>query len=55
MQGACVFILLEEKTDPDRKTATILHCKALENNWQLFERKPSVGKKVASLVPVLQD
>jgi dihydropyrimidine dehydrogenase (NAD+) subunit PreT len=46
-EGACVFNLLEEKPIEIAKLQQYSTAKALENNWQLFERKPSVGKKVA--------
>src|SRR6188508_3623048 len=46
-EGACVYNLLEEKPIEIAKLQQYSTAKALENNWQLFERKPSVGKKVA--------
>jgi len=46
-EGACVFNLLEEEPIPIAKLQRYSTEKAMENNWQLFERKPSVGKKVA--------
>jgi dihydropyrimidine dehydrogenase (NAD+) subunit PreT len=46
-EGACVFNLMEEKPIEIAKLQQYSTAKALENNWQLFERKPSVGKKVA--------
>jgi dihydropyrimidine dehydrogenase (NAD+) subunit PreT len=48
-EGACVFNLLEEKPIEIAKLQQYSTTKALESNWQLFERKPSVGKKVAIL------
>ena len=46
-EGACVYNLLEEQPIPIAKLQRFSTEKALENNWQLFERKPSTGKKVA--------
>src|SRR5215204_5812723 len=46
-EGACVFNLLEEKPIEIAKLQQYSTAKALENNWQLFERKPAMGKKVA--------
>jgi len=46
-EGACVFNLLEEEPIQIARLQQYSTTKALENNWQLFERKPSVGKKVA--------
>ena len=46
-EGACVFNLLEEEPIQIARLQQYSAAKALENNWQLFERKPSVGKKVA--------
>jgi dihydropyrimidine dehydrogenase (NAD+) subunit PreT len=46
-EGACVFNLLEEAPIPIAKLQRYSTEKAMENNWQLFERNPSVGKKVA--------
>ena len=46
-EGACVFNLLEEEPIPIAKLQRYSTEKAMENNWQLFERKPPVGKKVA--------
>ncbi|MEP7372527.1 MAG: NAD(P)-dependent oxidoreductase [Chitinophagaceae bacterium] len=46
-EGACVYNLLEEEPIPIAKLQRYSTEKAMENNWQLFERKPSVGKKVA--------
>jgi dihydropyrimidine dehydrogenase (NAD+) subunit PreT len=46
-EGACVFNLLEEEPIQIARLQQYSTAKALENNWQLFERKPSVGKKVA--------
>ena len=46
-EGACVFNLLEEEPIQIARLQQYSTAKALENNWQLFDRKPSVGKKVA--------
>lgn len=46
-EGACVYNLLEEEPIPIAKLQRYSTEKAMEKNWQLFERKPSVGKKVA--------
>jgi dihydropyrimidine dehydrogenase (NAD+) subunit PreT len=46
-EGACVYNLLEEEPIPIAKLQRYSTEKAMENKWQLFQRKPSVGKKVA--------
>jgi glutamate synthase (NADPH/NADH) small chain len=46
-EGACVFNLLEEEPIQIARLQQYSTAKALENNWQLFQRKPSVGQKVA--------
>ncbi len=46
-EGACVFNLLEEEPIQIARLQQYSTAKALENNWQLFQRKPSIGKKVA--------
>ncbi len=46
-EGACVYNLLEEEPIPIAKLQRYSTEKAMKENWQLFERKPSVGKKVA--------
>lgn len=46
-EGACVFNLLEEEPIQIARLQQYSTAQALENNWQLFERKPSVGKKIA--------
>jgi dihydropyrimidine dehydrogenase (NAD+) subunit PreT len=46
-EGACVYNLLEEEPIPIAKLQRYSTEKAMENNWQLFKRKSSVGKKVA--------
>ncbi len=46
-EGACVYNLMEEEAIPIAKLQRYSTEKAMERNWQLFERKPSAGKKVA--------
>src|ERR1700744_3408572 len=46
-EGACVYNLMEEEAIPIAKLQRYSTEKALENKWQLFERKRSTGKKVA--------
>ena len=46
-EGACVYNLLEEEAIPIARLQRYSTDKAMENKWQLFERKPSIGKKVA--------
>jgi glutamate synthase (NADPH/NADH) small chain len=46
-EGSCVFNLLNEPPIPIAKLQRYSTEMALEKNWQLFERKPSVGKKAA--------
>lgn len=46
-EGACVYNLLEEAPIPIARLQRYSTEKAMENNWQLFERKKSTGKKVA--------
>ncbi len=46
-EGACVFNLMEEAPIPIAKLQRYSTEKALEQNWQLFQRKPSNGKRVA--------
>lgn len=46
-EGACVYNLLDEEPIQIARLQQYSTAKALENNWQLFERKPSTGKKVA--------
>lgn len=46
-EGACVYNLLEEEPIPIAKLQRYSTEKALENKWQLFQRKASTGKKVA--------
>jgi len=49
-EGACVYNLLDEEAIPIARLQQYATTKAMENNWQLFERKPSIGKKVAVVV-----
>lgn len=46
-EGACVYNLLEEEPIHIARLQRYSTENAMEKNWQLFERKPSVGKKVA--------
>jgi len=46
-EGACVYNLMHEEAIPIAKLQRYSTEKALEKNWNLFERKPAVGKKVA--------
>lgn len=46
-EGACVYNLLEEEPIPIAKLQRYSTEKAMQNNWQLFQRKASTGKKVA--------
>ena len=46
-EGACVYNLMEEEPIPIAKLQRYSTEKAMENKWQLFNRNPSVGKKVA--------
>lgn len=46
-EGACVYNLLEEEPIQIARLQQYSTMKALEENWQLFQRKPSNGKKVA--------
>ncbi len=46
-EGACVYNLLEEEPIPIAKLQRYSTEKAMENKWQLFQRKASTGKKVA--------
>src|SRR5258705_1189570 len=46
-EGACVYNLLEEEPIQIARLQQYSTMKALDGNWQLFERKPSNGKKVA--------
>ena len=46
-EGACVYNLMEETPIHIAKLQRYSTEMAMENKWQLFERKPLVGKKVA--------
>ncbi len=46
-EGACVYNLLEEEPIQIARLQRYSTEKAMDKNWQLFERKPSTGKKVA--------
>jgi dihydropyrimidine dehydrogenase (NAD+) subunit PreT len=46
-EGACVYNLLEEEPIPIAKLQRYSTEMAMKQNWQLFHRKQSVGKKVA--------
>lgn len=46
-EGACVFNLMHEEPIPIAKLQRYSTEKAMANNWQLFKRKASTGKKVA--------
>src|SRR6476619_864459 len=46
-EGACVYNLLEEEQIQIARLQQYSTMKALDENWQLFQRKPSNGKKVA--------
>jgi glutamate synthase (NADPH/NADH) small chain len=46
-EGSCVFNLLNEPPIPIAKLQRYSTEKAMGKNWKLFERKQSVGKKVA--------
>lgn len=46
-EGACVFNLMEEEPIPIAKLQRYSTEIAMANKWQLFQRKESIGKKVA--------
>ena len=46
-EGACVFNLLKEEPISISKLQRYITEKAIQGNWNLFERNPSNGKKVA--------
>ncbi|MFN8244397.1 MAG: NAD(P)-dependent oxidoreductase [Ferruginibacter sp.] len=46
-EGSCVFNLMEEPPIPIAKLQRYATEKAMAANWQLFQRKPANGKKVA--------
>src|SRR3954467_3412124 len=46
-EGACVFNLMEEEPIPIAKLQRYSTAIAMDKGWQLFQRKPGAGKKVA--------
>ena len=46
-EGACVYNLMHEEPIHIARLQRYSTEKAMDNNWQLFERKPSTGKRVA--------
>lgn len=46
-EGACVYNFMDEAPIPIAKLQRYSTETAMKNKWQLFERKPSTGKKVA--------
>jgi len=46
-EGACVFNLMDEEAIPIAKLQQYSTGIAMSKGWQLFERKPATGKKVA--------
>lgn len=46
-EGACVYNLLEEEPIQIARLQQYSTMQALQENWKLFQRKPSNGKKVA--------
>ncbi len=46
-EGACVYNLMEEEAIPIAKLQRYSTEAAMNKGWQLFERKPATGKKVA--------
>ena len=46
-EGACVYNLLEEEAIPIAKLQRYSTEMAMERQWQLFERKPDTGKRIA--------
>jgi glutamate synthase (NADPH/NADH) small chain len=46
-EGACVYNFMEEAPIQIARLQRYATEKAMESNWQLFDRKPSNGKKVA--------
>lgn len=46
-EGSCVYNLMEEAPIPIAKLQRYSTEMAMEKKWKLFDRKPSVGKKVA--------
>ncbi len=46
-EGSCVFNLMDDAPIPIARLQRFSTEKAMEKKWKLFERKPSMGKKVA--------
>lgn len=46
-EGSCVYNLMHEDPIPIAKLQRYATDKAIKEKWQLFERKPSAGKRVA--------
>jgi dihydropyrimidine dehydrogenase (NAD+) subunit PreT len=46
-EGSCVYNLMHEEPIPIAKLQRYATEQAIEENWKLFDRKPSIGKKVA--------
>src|ERR1043165_8173646 len=46
-EGACVFNLMDEAPIPIAKLQRHATERAIKEKWQLFQRKPSIGKRVA--------
>lgn len=46
-EGSCVYQLMHEAPIPIARLQRYATDKAIREKWQLFQRKPSVGKKVA--------
>jgi glutamate synthase (NADPH/NADH) small chain len=46
-EGACVFNLMEEEAIPIARLQRFATERAIQEQWPLFTRKPSTGKKVA--------
>src|SRR6266568_1349889 len=44
-EGSCVFNLMDEPPIPIARLQQYSTMMAMEKNWQLFERKKSIGKK----------
>src|SRR5436190_14092736 len=45
-EGACVYNLIDETAIPIARLQQYSTAKAMEQKWKLYERKPSVGKRV---------
>ncbi|HVK96594.1 MAG TPA: FAD-dependent oxidoreductase, partial [Flavisolibacter sp.] len=46
-EGSCVYNLMDEAPIPIAKLQRYSTEKAIEDKWQLFDRKPATGKRVA--------